>query len=232
MGLYLSERELAGLAPADEAAFRAPVPTQVVSNGEFNPWPQTPQQRRVEARIGELADTIGRKLGMDRRSFLRSSCGMAAAFLALNDVFGPVFNVAAADAADPATAAARADTLAGQFVFDDQLHFVRDDYPHAELLGLAKYAAAHWNPSMGWGNQIGHPRLQCRTVLQARPSHGARADAAGRDRPDEGGLSRRQPRAQQRGVRLRRAGRLSRSAGAALLSYHERSARNCAVFLS
>ena len=148
MGLYLSERELAGLAPADEAAFRAPVPTQVNSNGEFNPWPQTPQQRRVEARIGELADTIGRRLGMDRRSFLRSSCGMAAAFLAMNDVFGPVFKVAAAEAADPAAAAARADTLAGQFVFDDQLHFVRDDYPHQELLGLAKYAAAHWNPAM------------------------------------------------------------------------------------
>ena len=38
---------------------------------------------------------------MDRREFLRSSCGMAAAFLALNDVFGPVFSVDQAEAADP-----------------------------------------------------------------------------------------------------------------------------------
>jgi predicted TIM-barrel fold metal-dependent hydrolase len=148
MGMYLSDRELAELAPADEAAFRSPVPTQVVSNGEFNPWPQTPQQRQVEARVKDLADSLGRKLGMDRRGFLRSACGMAAAFVAMNDVFGPVFKVAPAEAANPDVAAARASDLSRQFVFDDQLHFVRDDYPHQELMGLAKYAAQYWNPAM------------------------------------------------------------------------------------
>ena len=38
--------------------------------------------------------------------------------------------------------------LSHQFVFDDQLHFVRDDYPWAGIAELAKYAAAHWNPAM------------------------------------------------------------------------------------
>lgn len=56
MGIYLSDREMAELEPA-ENAFPSPVPTQIVSNGEFNPLPQTPQQRQVETRIKELADT-------------------------------------------------------------------------------------------------------------------------------------------------------------------------------
>ena len=33
-------------------------------------------------------------------------------------------------------------------MFDDQLHFVRDDYKWEGIADLAKYAAAHWNPAM------------------------------------------------------------------------------------
>ena len=87
---------MAATAPAEEAAFRSPVPTQIVSNGEFNPLPQTPQQRRVDARIKDLADTTARRLGLDRRRFLASSCGMAAAFVAMNEVFGRLFDVSPA----------------------------------------------------------------------------------------------------------------------------------------
>ena len=99
MGIYLSDRELADLEPS-ENGFRSPVPTQIVSNGEFNPLPQTPAQKQVEARIKELADTYGPKQGMDRRSFLRTASGMAAAFVAMNDVFGRVFDASEAEAAD------------------------------------------------------------------------------------------------------------------------------------
>ena len=80
---------------------------------------------------------------LSRRQFLRSACGMAAAFVAMNEVFGPVYQVSRAEAAEPETAAARADALSKQFIFDDQLHFVRDDYPFEGLLVLAKYAAEH-----------------------------------------------------------------------------------------
>ena len=128
MGSFLTEREIAELAPAEEAAFHSPVPTQIVSNGEFTPIPQTSEQRKVEDRIKELADTNGRKLGMDRRQFLRTSSGMAAAFVAMNEVFGPLFNVDPAEAAQPDIANQRAGSFAKQFIFDDQLHFVRDDY--------------------------------------------------------------------------------------------------------
>jgi len=148
MGCFLSDREIAALAPAERAAFRSPVPTQMVSNGEFNPLPQSAAQRKVEARISDLAEHNGRRLGLDRRGFLRTSCGMALAFAAMNEVFGQVFEVGAAEAAEPEAAAARDATLRGQLIFDDQLHFVRDDYAFEGLTALAKYAADNWNPAM------------------------------------------------------------------------------------
>src|SRR5437016_259287 len=91
---WLSERQLAGLTRADQAdELGSPVPTQVVSNGEYFPLPQTLQQRQVELRIAELATEASRRLGMSRRRFLASSGGMAAAFIAMNEVFGRFFDV-------------------------------------------------------------------------------------------------------------------------------------------
>jgi predicted TIM-barrel fold metal-dependent hydrolase len=146
VGFFLSKRELAETEPAEQEEFRSPIPTRMVSNGEFNPLPQTGQQRQFEARLKDIAETNGKRLGMDRRHFLRTSCGMAAAFLALNDVFGRVFEVSPAEAAEPAAAEARAQRYARQFVFDDQVHFVKDDYQVKDILGLAKYANQYWNP--------------------------------------------------------------------------------------
>jgi uncharacterized protein len=148
LAIFLSKRELAQTKPAESVAFHSPVPTRMVSNGEFNPLPQTKRQRQFEERLKDLAGTTARRLEMDRRYFLRTSCGMATAFVALNDVFGPIFNVSPAEAAEPAAAAERADRLASQFILDDQVHFVRDDYKVEDILGLAKYAGEHWNPSL------------------------------------------------------------------------------------
>jgi hypothetical protein len=47
---YLSSEELKRIEPA-ETAGATPVPTQIVSKGEFTPLPQTAEQRRVEARM-------------------------------------------------------------------------------------------------------------------------------------------------------------------------------------
>ena len=137
MGTYFSDREFAQVEPA-ENAFRSPIPTQVISNGEFNPLPQTPQQKQVEARIKELADTYSAKVGMDRRRFLRTSLGMAAAFVAMNNVFGNLFDVSEAEAVDVTLAAERAAALNGQFIFDVQTHFVRDDYKQEGFIDLLK----------------------------------------------------------------------------------------------
>src|SRR5262249_57041486 len=74
---------------------------------------------------------------------------MAAAFLAMKEVYGTnVFQVDAAEAHTPELMQARAQSLAGQFVFDVQTHFIRDDFDHKELLGLNDFAAEHWNPKI------------------------------------------------------------------------------------
>jgi predicted TIM-barrel fold metal-dependent hydrolase len=151
MGIYLSKRELEQTEPAEVAAFRSPVPTQMISNGEFNPLPQTRQQRQVEARIKELADTTAKKLGLSRRGFLRTGSGMAAAFVAMNDVYGRIFDVSAAEAAEPAAAAQRAQGLANKYIVDVQTHFMRDDFKGEFMMGIVNYAAENYNPAIKTG---------------------------------------------------------------------------------
>ena len=145
---YLSDDDLRHTHPAEEIALQSPIPTQVVSNGEYTPLPQSPAQRDVERGVRRLADELAPRHGMTRRQFLASNAGMAAGFLAMNEVFGPVFTVSRAEAATPGVADERAGALAGQFVFDCQTHFVREDYAQKGLLGLAKFAKAHWNPAL------------------------------------------------------------------------------------
>src|SRR5262245_64834968 len=118
VGVHMSEDEMARVVGAEQTAFRSPLPTQVISNGEFNPPPQTEGQRQVEGLIREYADTYGRRQGLGRRRFLKTASGMAAAFLAYNKVFGPVWMVSEAEAADAGMAADRAKRLSGQFIFD------------------------------------------------------------------------------------------------------------------
>jgi predicted TIM-barrel fold metal-dependent hydrolase len=145
----MSDEEFKLCSPADEAAFRSPVPTQVVSNGEYNPLPQTEQQAQVECLIKEMSDVEAKRHGMDRREFLASSAGMATAFYAMNKVFGPVFDVSEAEAKDMDMAKDRAKSLSNQFIFDDQTHFIRDDFKQEGLLGLTKWAVgAKVNPDI------------------------------------------------------------------------------------
>src|SRR3989440_4294421 len=155
---YLSAHELGQTAPAELDSFELPVPTQVVSNGEYNPLPQTREQQRVEARIKELADDLGPRHGLSRRAFLASSAGMAAAFLAMNDVFGPVFDVSRAEAQQPGVAAQRAGALAGPVIIDVQTHFVRDDFKQAGRLRPPKDAQKKWEPRPARADEP--PRLQ------------------------------------------------------------------------
>ena len=123
---WLSDDQLTQCSRADEAGtFDSPVPTQVVSNGEYMPQPQSEKQKRVEARIEELASSVSQKLGISRRQFLRGSGGMAASFLAMNEVFGRFFNVTQAEMVEPAVFAANS-LPSNLFVFDDQLHVVRE----------------------------------------------------------------------------------------------------------
>lgn len=144
---FLSDDDIERLDVAESTTFASPIPTQMISNGEFDPLPQTEDQKRVEARIKELADELGPRHGMDRRQFLSSAAGMATAFVAMNEVFGPLYSVAHAETTEPGAAAERAGQLSNQFIFDCQTHFVRDDYK-TDITGLRKFAKAHWNPDL------------------------------------------------------------------------------------
>ena len=122
---WLDEDQISKCARSDELVpFDSPIPTRMISNGEYMPEPQTDKQRQVEARLGELADSASKKLGIDRRKFLASTGGMAAAFLAMNEVFGHFFHVDPIEMFEP-TAYAQSGAPRDLFVLDDQLHLVR-----------------------------------------------------------------------------------------------------------
>ena len=146
---FLTDDELAALTPAKDVMFRSPVPTQVVASDEFSPIPQTPQQKQVEARIKDLADEIGGRQGLDRRRFLATASGMAAAFLAMNDVYGPVFGVSKAEAQQPDRAEARAASLRDQFIMDVHTHFLREDTRIMGFVNMRRAVGrAGWNPAL------------------------------------------------------------------------------------
>src|SRR5258707_6408455 len=122
---WLSDEQLEHVAPAESEPFQGPVPTRMISNGEYMPFPQTQKQKQVEERVKELADHAAKKLGVTRRRFLESSGGMAASFIAMNQVFGKrFFNVSAEEMFDDDAREEHAPPK-DLFVFDDQTHIVR-----------------------------------------------------------------------------------------------------------
>src|SRR5215208_7040014 len=83
----LDKDQIAKCARADDGAlFPSPVPTRMTSNGEYMPALQTEKQAQVEARIAELTESASKRLSVDRRRFLAGTGGMAASFIAMNEV--------------------------------------------------------------------------------------------------------------------------------------------------
>ena len=91
MSSNLTDEELAALMPSELCQYPTPIPTQIVSSDEFYPDPQNERQREVEARLLAMADDLGGKQGLDRRKFFQTTAGMAASFVAMNQVYGDRF---------------------------------------------------------------------------------------------------------------------------------------------
>ena len=68
---------------------RHPTSTQIVSSDEFYPDPQNERQREVEARLLAWRIDFGCKLGLTVAGFFQTAAGMAASFVAMNEVYGP-----------------------------------------------------------------------------------------------------------------------------------------------
>lgn len=99
-----------------------PIPARLASNEEFVPPPASQAQREYAARLAEISESASRRQGLSRRDFLRSGSGMAAALVALNQVFGRCYDVEAAEVEDQAAFAERWPKQ--QFIFDVQTHHV------------------------------------------------------------------------------------------------------------
>src|SRR5580658_7645760 len=149
MSGFLSKEELRRLKPAETSSFPSPIPTQIVSSDEFFPQHQNKSQREVEARLKEMGNKLARRQGISRRSFFTTAAGMAAAFLVMNEVYGPLFDVSSVEAATPEMADERAGALQDQFIFDGHTHFLRDD---TRLNGFVMMRQAvgdsGWNPQL------------------------------------------------------------------------------------
>src|SRR5581483_4604366 len=105
-----------------ESDVQSPIPNRIVSNEEFIPPAQSAQEAEVEYRLREMAERNSKRLGLSRRHFLRSSCGMAAAMLCFNEVFGKTYEVDEVEALDPAAFAEK--WPKNEFIFDNQTHHV------------------------------------------------------------------------------------------------------------
>ena len=149
MSSQLTEEELAALMPSELVSYQTPIPTQIVSSDEFYPDPQNERQREVEARLLAMADDLGGKQGLDRRRFFQTAAGMAASFVAMNEVYGPLFEVSKAEAATPAMAQERATALKDQFIMDMHTHFLRDDTRIMTFVNMrGAVGKAGWNKQL------------------------------------------------------------------------------------
>ncbi len=102
------------------------IPTQIVSNEEFRPIPQTRRQHRVEQVAEGLIERAVTRSGVTRREFLNATSGMAAALLAMNTAFGRFFNIEEIELFE--TAAFAEQQGAPYFIFDVQTHYVGSGY--------------------------------------------------------------------------------------------------------
>ena len=146
---FLSNDEIAALARSEEVEPRTPLPVRMVSSEEYAPAGQTKKQREVQARLYARADETAPKLGMSRRRFFQTASGMAAGFAALNGAFGPMFEVAAAEASDLGLAQERSEALRDQFIMDMHTHFLRDDTRLTSFVRLRESVIQRgWNPQL------------------------------------------------------------------------------------
>src|SRR6201986_5458479 len=135
--------------PSELLQHKTPIPTQIVSSDEFYPDPQNERQREVESRLLAMADDLGAKQARSRRRFFQPAAGMAASFVAMNEVYGPIFDVTPAEAATPAAAQERADSLKDQFIMDMHTHFLRDD---TRIMGFVEMRKAVGKA--GWNKEL------------------------------------------------------------------------------
>ncbi len=116
------------ISPVDADGSRLPIKLDTTSNGEFLPVPLSPANREANRLACAFADRNAKRLGLKRRQFLVSACGVASTLLAFNranaaaGVTGGYFELPQEAALEQH--AARSVLDKGEFIFDVQGHFV------------------------------------------------------------------------------------------------------------
>ena len=112
----------------DPEGLRLPVKLDATSNGEFVPIPLEPVHHHANFLAHETATSNAKRLGLDRRGFLVSACGVAGSLLGMNTAYaqagktGGYFELDKTAALDQV--AARSAVDGDEFIFDVQGHFV------------------------------------------------------------------------------------------------------------
>src|SRR5215471_18576594 len=139
-----------------ETPERLPVKLDSTSNGEY--WPVTPSRalRAVQRAAMERALVNARRVGLSRREYLASSCGVATVLIALNQLGcgGGRYRVSPDAPLDKASAD---QVLTGkEFIFDVQTHEVSGDrvwwissQPSIAYFLKTTPTSRLWSPSLG-----------------------------------------------------------------------------------
>lgn len=112
----------------DPEGRRLPVKLDTTSNGEYAPLPLEPVHREANHLAMEAASANAKRLGLERRSFLVSSCGAATTLMSMNAAYakagrtGGRYDLPALAALDED--AAKVALEGDEFIFDVQGHFV------------------------------------------------------------------------------------------------------------
>jgi predicted TIM-barrel fold metal-dependent hydrolase len=163
----------------------SPVPTQMVSNEEFIPRPQTIQQKRVEALTGELAERKSKKLGMERRAFMASSMGLATCFLAANKVYGNYWDVDESETMEPAAYDEKW-PKGEYFIVDLQTHFTNGialNFRNLEFIKNMGFNLKNDAEAYGFKNMVKEMFLDSETemiVISGVPGREIQKDESGK----------------------------------------------------
>lgn len=147
--MNISEEDLLYLEGAEVNSLPSPVPTQIVSSEEYLPPPQTAQQKKVEHTLLDMADGVAKKLNVSRRRFFQTAAGMAMSFVAMNKVYGEVFDATLREATEQDVAEKRAAAMSREFVMDTHTHFLRDDTKLMQFVAAREAVGrAGWNSDL------------------------------------------------------------------------------------
>lgn len=119
---------------AETIAIQTPIPTRVISNGEYDPIPQSADQKKVEEFILDESDKYSQKLGLSRRDFLASNAAIFLGLMGLNSIFGKFFDVQAQDILSP-----KKSNEDNQLIIDIQTHMIKDGFHHKSLELFAEW---------------------------------------------------------------------------------------------